>query len=113
MHLSQNHPEIKNLLVPAHRVTLKLHLNTLPAETRKAFDRLAQESWLKSEDWYLAGGTALALQLGHRLSMDLDFFLPQKTFDLRSLLSRLGTQPWKPTIIQEGTVIGEFCDSKI
>jgi hypothetical protein len=26
--------------------------------------------------WYLAGGTALALQLGHRRSVDLDWFLP-------------------------------------
>lgn len=26
--------------------------------------------------FYLAGGTALALQLGHRLSVDLDFFTP-------------------------------------
>lgn len=27
-----------------------------------------------SQEFYLAGGTALALQLGHRLSVDLDFF---------------------------------------
>ena len=26
---------------------------------------------------YLAGGTGLAIQLGHRVSMDLDFFLPE------------------------------------
>lgn len=26
------------------------------------------------DDWILAGGTALALQLGHRVSLDLDFF---------------------------------------
>lgn len=28
------------------------------------------------EGFYLAGGTALALQIGHRLSIDLDFFSP-------------------------------------
>ena len=28
--------------------------------------------------FYLAGGTALALQLGHRLSVDLDFFSPSE-----------------------------------
>ena len=27
---------------------------------------------------YLAGGTACALQLGHRLSFDLDFFTPKE-----------------------------------
>lgn len=32
---------------------------------------------------YLAGGTAIALHLGHRLSVDLDFFTP---YDLDSLL---------------------------
>ncbi len=26
------------------------------------------------KDFYLAGGTALALQIGHRISVDLDFF---------------------------------------
>lgn len=30
------------------------------------------------EDFYLAGGTGLALQLKHRLSLDLDFFTSQK-----------------------------------
>ncbi len=34
-------------------------------------------------DFYLAGGTALALQLGHRLSVDLDFFSP--TEDIPSI----------------------------
>jgi len=29
-----------------------------------------------SKSFYLAGGTALALQIGHRLSVDLDFFSP-------------------------------------
>jgi hypothetical protein len=28
-------------------------------------------------DFYLAGGTGLALQLGHRDSIDFDFFLPK------------------------------------
>lgn len=26
------------------------------------------------KDFYLAGGTGLAIQLGHRMSLDLDFF---------------------------------------
>lgn len=44
-------------------------------------------------DFYLAGGTALALHLGHRESVDLDFF-SQKRFDgsaLKKELSRIGT----------------------
>lgn len=30
----------------------------------------------RAEGWVLAGGTGLALQLGHRISKDLDFFRP-------------------------------------
>ena len=32
--------------------------------------------WLTRQSFYLAGGTALALQLGHRQSVDLDLFSP-------------------------------------
>lgn len=40
-------------------------------------------------DFYLVGGTALALQIGHRVSVDLDFFSPQE-FDLDYTLAKLG-----------------------
>ncbi len=44
-------------------------------ETRKVLAQLGTLEFLKS--FYLAGGTALAMQLGHRKSIDLDFFTPQ------------------------------------
>ncbi len=37
------------------------------------------------DGFYLAGGTGLALQLGHRRSVDLDFFAPSGSDDQRSL----------------------------
>lgn len=37
---------------------------------------------------YLAGGTACALQLGHRISVDLDFFTA-KEFDAKDLIKSL------------------------
>lgn len=40
------------------------------------------------DSWTLAGGTALALQLGHRYSEDLDFFRTE-SFDVDDLLARL------------------------
>ncbi len=40
-----------------------------------------------TDGWTLAGGTALALQIGHRYSEDLDFFRPG-SFDVESLLGR-------------------------
>ena len=50
----------------------EFHWNTVTPEMRtlmKGFSRSAL-----SKEFYLAGGTALALQLGHRFSIDLDFF---------------------------------------
>ena len=41
---------------------------------QKALTCLRQQPWL--EGYYLAGGTALALQIGHRVSTDLDWFTP-------------------------------------
>ena len=41
-----------------------------------------------TDAWTLAGGTALALQLGHRYSEDLDFFRTE-FFDVSDLLARL------------------------
>ena len=38
--------------------------------------------------WILAGGTGLALQLGHRVSIDLDFFC-EDTFDTAALRAKL------------------------
>lgn len=40
------------------------------------------------EDFYLAGGTALALQIGHRVSVDFDFFT-EKDFDAEELYERV------------------------
>ena len=37
---------------------------------------LKKVGFLKKYGFYLAGGTALALQLGHRTSRDLDFYTP-------------------------------------
>ncbi len=42
------------------------------------------------EGFYLAGDTGLALQFGHRLSLDLDFFAPEH-FDEEALLQRIQT----------------------
>ena len=49
-----------------------MHEETLYLETKKVLEKIWDEPLLK--DFYLAGGTALALHLGHRKSVDLDFF---------------------------------------
>jgi len=63
------------------------HYETLPRQTKKALDFLSKEEWLKQSSWYLAGGTALALQAGHRKSVDLDFFSEDKNFNEKKLLA--------------------------
>ena len=58
----------------------------LSKNAKQSLALLSKSKILKSA--YLAGGTALALQLGHRYSYDLDFFSPQK-FDEEILIRRI------------------------
>lgn len=53
------------------------HWESLTNETRQAFHQVARLPFIKS--FYLAGGTGLALHLGHRFSVDLDLFSPEET----------------------------------
>ena len=62
----------------------QLKLNILD-NNRKELLPLLKE--FKNE-FYLAGGTALALQLGHRISIDFDFFALDD-FNLNSLQKKL------------------------
>lgn len=68
----------------------ELHTAMLPPAQRRLFKILVQQTWL--EKFYLVGGTALALYLGHRRSVDFDFFcvhdIQRRT--LRERLARLG-----------------------
>ncbi|MCX6706506.1 MAG: nucleotidyl transferase AbiEii/AbiGii toxin family protein, partial [Candidatus Woesebacteria bacterium] len=60
--------------------------NTLSPNTLRGIKLIGNGKWLDFA--YLAGGTALALRLGHRQSVDLDFFTPEK-FDEQIILSEL------------------------
>ncbi len=50
----------------------KIHLEILDKKRQKILEQLFE--LLKKEKYYLAGGTALALQIGHRQSFDFDLF---------------------------------------
>lgn len=50
----------------------KIYLNALPAKNRKILEIL--EGIPLWSDFYLAGGSGLALQMAHRISIDFDFF---------------------------------------
>lgn len=92
---------------------IKLIFSHLPENTRKAFEILAQQNWLKENGWYLAGGTALLLQCDHRISVDLDFFTPHGNFDAKHIISALTSQEWTTSLREKGTLYGELKGAKI
>jgi len=89
------------------------HLAALPRATQRAIRVLAEAKWLSRSSWYLAGGTALALQAGHRQSVDLDFFIHEKDFVLNNLLKRFSKEKWVTDIAKEDTVYGRLEGAKI
>ena len=57
----------------------ELSLGVLPSAQKRILKLLSSENErLAKSGFYLAGGTALALQLGHRRSVDFDFFSQEK-----------------------------------
>jgi len=72
---------------------------------------LTKEAVLKN--FYLAGGTGAALQLKHRVSLDLDFFT-NKDIDTKTLIQKIKTQG-KFSIEREteNTLIGIFNCSRV
>ncbi len=66
------------------------HWEALTEETQRALQLTARLPFISS--YYLAGGTGLALHLGHRFSVDLGFFSPEPTAvgpDQRDMLHTL------------------------
>lgn len=73
---------------------------------KKRINLLKKLKFLSKYGFYLAGGTALALQIGHRTSMDFDFYT-EKKFSLLKL-QRLLEKKFKEAIVlqkAEGTLI--------
>jgi len=81
-----------------------MHRECFPNYGWKVLKRL--KNVFSGYDARLAGGTALALQLGHRVSRDLDFFT-QKTFSTESVISQIRKtgQPFTVISEAEGTLI--------
>jgi len=52
-----------------------IYEDTLYPKTKGVLETIQHQPLL--QDFYLAGGTALALQIGHRKSIDLDFFISE------------------------------------
>ena len=67
-----------------------LSIQTIHPNTLELLKQLASQPELSQTR--LVGGTALALQYGHRQSIDLDFFgvLPEDKEELLEMMSRVG-----------------------
>lgn len=92
----------------------KLHLDILPAATRRAFLECIKLPLFQKNEWYLAGGTALALQVGHRQSVDLDFFTTKANFnELLVIRKLLATGNWQTSYNESGTIYGKYREAKM
>jgi len=67
-----------------------LYPQTLPLKTAQLIKKIQEKKPKFLKGFYLSGGTGLSLQLGHRKSIDLDFF-NQKGFDPKLLEAELET----------------------
>lgn len=70
---------------------------TLAPKTERLIKALAET--IITDNFYLAGGTGLALQFGHRQSLDLDFFSASK-FSVNDLKIKL-SRHFSPRVIAE------------
>jgi predicted nucleotidyltransferase component of viral defense system len=70
------------------------HLEAVTPACQQALDFLREQEFIRH--FYLAGGTALALQMRHRISTDLDWFTSERTLraaerdDIRHALEKSG-----------------------
>lgn len=81
-----------------------LHWFTLRKEQKSLLNLIADQMPLQGS--YLAGGTALALIIGHRESVDFDWFSPAE-FDPESLARKLSLiKPFKVNEATRGTLHG-------
>ena len=91
---------------------LTLHNECVSAGTQKHVRTL--RTALKPFHFVLAGGTALALYLGHRVSVDLDFF-SEDPFSTENIYREIGAAGLNPLVLQEekGTLTLSIAETKV
>ena len=91
-----------------------LFFDVLPKAVVSALKKCSEMDFFSQGNWYLAGGTALALQSGHRRSYDLDFFTKNKIFDEKKVEKIFnGKGEWITNTISKGTIYGIFSGTKM
>lgn len=88
-----------------------MFLNTVDKQLLLLIDTLAAQAEI-AETFYLAGGTGLALQLGHRASIDIDLF-SQNTFIAERYASLLIGLGGRVIQAESGTIHGVVTGVKV
>lgn len=85
-----------------------MYTTVLPKNAQAALALLGKNNILP-EKTYLAGGTALALQFGHRISIDFDFFTPMDFIsqDVIKKLEKIGKFVFQESK-EKNTLLGLF-----
>lgn len=96
----------------ANVARMSLQWSALPPAVATAFR--AVSAALPGWGFYLAGGTALALRLGHRLSVDLDLFSATWN-DVEALATRLkdALPSFRVTSVAPGTLYGTLGEVQV
>ena len=88
-----------------------LRKETVAADTLELLKRLMQDEYLA--DFFLVGGTALSLQIGHRVSIDIDLF-SRDPFDENEMLVYLESKRGlRLDYLSKNTIKGQIAETKI
>jgi len=92
---------------------MKYFVEGLPKKQIKVLKALGPH--MVSKGFYLAGGTALAIYLGHRVSVDLDWFTPQPMEDSLHFAQELRNVGIEVEIqqVSPGTLHGRLQDVRV
>ena len=84
---------------------------TISPNTFGLIEKIKDRPWLSP--YYLAGGTALALHLGHRTSIDLDFFTESKVEEMTIVDHLRSVGNLRLDQMGEGTIVGNLDSVRI
>jgi predicted nucleotidyltransferase component of viral defense system len=92
---------------------MTLHPQVLAASQRRALHQMG--AILTPRHFYLAGGTALALRLGHRRSVDLDWFTAEQIADAMRLAQEIRDlgAPFETSQVARGTLHGRVSGVRV
>jgi len=88
-----------------------LFSETISPDTSRLIEKIKNRPWLRP--YYLAGGTALALHLGHRTSIDLDFFTESEVEEMTIVDHLRMAGNLRLDQMGKGTIVGNLDDVRI